>query len=98
MRGRVAVGLSSDTEFNARGKTGGEKTHVLSGDELPAHAHAYGPGVTVPALVTGASAYFFNAPTGPSRLNPFTATDLYGGGAPHNNVQPYQVVNYIIKT
>ena len=38
--GRVPVGVSSsDTDFNAAGKMGGEKTHYLSVSEMPSHSH-----------------------------------------------------------
>ena len=39
LRGRVPVGLSTDTEFNTIGKTGGAKTHTLLSSEIPAHTH-----------------------------------------------------------
>lgn len=38
--GRVAVGYNaSDTDFNAIGKTGGAKTHVLTAAQMPSHNH-----------------------------------------------------------
>lgn len=85
LKGRVPVGLDAvQTEFNALGRAGGSKTHVLSVTELPAQ---------VPAIVTPApGAYYWNANTGQGeRANP-------GGGGAHNNLQPYIVLNYIIKT
>jgi microcystin-dependent protein len=40
LKGKVPVGFdSSQTEFNALGKTGGAKTHTLSVDEMPSHTH-----------------------------------------------------------
>lgn len=39
--GRVPVGVnSSDTDFNAVEKTGGEKTHKLTTAEMPSHEHS----------------------------------------------------------
>lgn len=40
LRGRVPGGYdSTQTEFNALGKTGGEKTHIISASEMPTHSH-----------------------------------------------------------
>ena len=42
--GRTLIGVSSsDTDFNAPNKTGGEKTHILSVDEMPSHTHVQNP-------------------------------------------------------
>lgn len=44
-RGRTAVGRHpSQTEFDTLGKTGGAKTHTLSGAEVPSHSHGGGTG------------------------------------------------------
>src|SRR5574344_1515595 len=41
--GKVPVGYSSsDTAFDAVGKTGGEKTHTLDTTEIPPHSHFSG--------------------------------------------------------
>lgn len=38
-QGRVPVGLSSENDFDELGKTGGEKSHTLTVDEMPSHTH-----------------------------------------------------------
>ena len=40
LRGRVAVGKNAGT-FGALGKTGGEETHTLTTEEMPAHNHTF---------------------------------------------------------
>jgi len=91
-KGKVIVGLdSSQTEFNSLGKTGGEKTHTLTIPEMPSHTHglwtrdAYGGGTSGGTIHWEASS---------SRA---ITTQSTGGGGAHNNLQPYAVVNYIIK-
>ena len=40
VKGKVLVGLDENDEaFNTIGKTGGEKTHTLTVDEMPEHNH-----------------------------------------------------------
>ena len=95
LKGRVAVGYNSaETEFNALGKTGGEKTHTLTIAEMPSHSHNYNlPNPSAPNYMTGGGAYNV-------RIVDFTstATTNTGGGNAHNNLQPYIAINYIIKT
>lgn len=83
--GRVPVGIdTSQTEFNTVQKTGGEKTHTLTETQMPSHNHKLG--------------WFgvFNGGTGTGHPNTwegdspnFKTTTNTGGGAPHNNLQPY---------
>jgi microcystin-dependent protein len=87
-RGRVLVGMdSSQTEFSALGKTGGEKTHILSIAEMPSHTHPQ----TSPTVSSGGNRDTGVAATGSgSRVNGATAAT--GGGGAHNNLQPYSTV------
>ena len=113
LRGRVPVGQDvGQTEFDAIGEKGGEKTHTLTASQLPAHQHMLanpnafafswgavgGTNVYVAnAIATaGAGAPSNNLTTNQNSWNR-TANDG-GGGEPHNNLQPFIVLNYLIKT
>jgi len=95
LKGRVAVGRdNTQVEFDVLGETGGAKTHTLTVNEMPSHTHNLSPGQVVGTGSGGTNAY---APTGnnPQANTGITAT---GGDQPHNNLQPYLVLNYIIKS
>jgi len=94
-KGKVAVGYNSaETEFNALGKTGGEKTHTLTVTEMPSHRHTYQlPNNSDPNFMTGGGIYNVKVVDTTSQN-----TSSTGGGGSHNNLQPYIVLNYIIKT
>ena len=90
--GLTPVGLdTSQTEFNTIGKTGGEKTHQLTVDELP----EFKPTALVDAQtgsVTGSAIVYRVVTDGI-----WYSGDMFqtiGGNQPHNNLQPYQVVAY----
>lgn len=96
LRGRVAVGKSADTEFDALGETGGEKSHTLSAAEsgLPAHVHnvkGYSPNAGTGGLV-GTSTTASKVTDQDSDANSAAAAS-----SAHNNLQPYITLNYIIK-
>lgn len=84
-KGRVVVGRdTAQTEFSATGQTGGEKTHILTVAELPAHHHSL-PANLVPITNTPASSTSNGVTIGASN------TGDAGGGGAHNNLQPYLV-------
>jgi microcystin-dependent protein len=92
IKGRVVVHLNAaDAEFDVLGETGGAKTHTLTTAEMPSHVHAEDIGV-----VGGGGADQTVAQVAQwlsSRQN----TEPTGGGGAHNNLQPYIVLNSIIK-
>lgn len=86
LKGRVPVGLdSNDTDFDTIGETGGEKKHTLTVGEMPS-------GVEVLKYVSQANTWGLYVNNTPYQLQ-----TQGGQGQAHNNLQPYQVVNYIIK-
>lgn len=93
LKGRIPVGFDiNDSNFDTLGETGGEKTHTLNIDEMPSHNH----GTAVTDSSMGAPAGNISMVTGYQKTNGYP-TGLTGGGQAHNNLQPYLVLNYIIK-
>lgn len=89
LKGKVCLGLDeNDEDFNEIGKTGGEKTHTQTIEEMPAHNHSGTPAIYRADAVTQASE--INAQTGRQGYSGST-----GGGQPFNIMQPYEVVGYM---
>jgi microcystin-dependent protein len=95
LKGRTIVGRdTSQTEFDTMGETGGAKTHTLSTPEIPAHTHTY-------VLASSSSSGYLNdtyAGFVPILQSSAANTGSTGGGGAHNNLQPYGVETWIIKT
>lgn len=94
VKGKVLVGLDEDdTDFNTIGKTGGEKTHTLTVDEMPAHNHSakFCEGIGPYASFPRGNG---SVPEWGGSTNTIANT---GEGQAHNILQPYEVVGYMWK-
>lgn len=85
--GRTLVGVdTSDTDFNTVEKTGGEKKHTLTINEMPSHKHQVdydqvwdgGGGTRVLGTTDNGGSWGSD-----------TWVHATGGGQSHNNLQPY---------
>lgn len=92
LKGKFLVGVdSSDTDFETSGKTGGEKTHTLTVDEMPKHTHN---------LKTGGKTNAWKAPNYAlcyqyQEESVFSSTEgigIAGDSQAHNNLPPYMTV------
>lgn len=95
---RVPVGAGDGYEL---GDVGGEVEHILTINEMPQHQHtAYEVGTTKDSANTADPAAY-TAMRSVDRSNLYGSisyTNSSGNSQPHNNMQPYIVVNYIIAT
>ena len=88
LRNRFIVGAGN--EYNI-GDVGGEKTHVLTIDEIPSHTHNYLEvnDMLGSSPLTVAEEFFENVKS--------AATTATGGGQAHENRPPYYALAYIMK-
>lgn len=94
-KGRVLAGMdSSQTEFATAGKTGGEKSHILSRSELPNERIPlnYQNGTQIAFDNGDLSGGYKIQYTAESIASANLVTEPLGAGAAHNNLQPYITV------
>jgi len=103
MRGRVGVGYGDGdgdgTALTARnlGGSGGEENHKLTLNEMPIHNHSGSTGITAGANTgkTGTTGGL-TSDVADDGSHSHTIPDA-GGDVPHNNMQPFLVIRYLIK-
>jgi microcystin-dependent protein len=90
MRANVPAGYkAADTNMGYYGQKGGEATHTLTTPEIPSHTHTYD------GLVGGTGAGW----SGSASTSTGTETSgSTGGGGAHNNLSPFLVLLFIVKT
>jgi microcystin-dependent protein len=99
MRGKVSVAAGQGTiggvPLSVRniGSVGGEENHTLTLNEIPAHTHTYDKSNAVQNINAPDAAGITAANETTTAVNSGSA----GGGAAHNVMQPFLVLNHIIK-
>ena len=108
MHAGQGAGLSDRT----LGESAGEETHTLIQTEMPQHQHQVNPACSAedadraaaknnfPAspfsTVGGAAVNAYTGAASPNTTMGATTSAVAGGSQPHNNLQPYLAVNFII--
>jgi len=102
MRGRIPIGTGSGPGLSPRtiGQRSGAESVTLTTNELPSHTHTMQgstqtanidiPTNAVPAITADAS---YKSMGVTATMKPTTAA---GSSSPHNNLMPFQCINYII--
>lgn len=95
MKGRTIVGRDAGQgEFDTLNEQGGEKAVTLTEAQMPSHVHQLFSGTGGGGLIANAGIGDIGNAQGQALA---TNTGAKGGGASHTNLQPYIVLNYIIR-
>jgi len=97
LQGRMP--LHQGLGFNV-GQAGGEQTHTLTAQEMPAHVHvpmaSTGTAVGSPSGASwAAGTHAMYGTTADVAMNPAAVANT-GGSQPHDNMPPYLVLNVVI--
>lgn len=95
--GRAIIGTSPGAgpiSQRTRGDIGGSETHLLTVEELPSHTHQQ----TVWNTEGGGGWSLSGVYNTQGIVNTTQTTGTTGGDEPHNNMQPFVVLLYCIKT
>ena len=90
--GRVPVGKAGSGTFDTLGATGGAETHTLTLNEIPSHNHNNGSYQYLLLSNGSATIADTDSTSGEPNLASQGAIAAAGGGAAHNNLQPYITV------
>jgi microcystin-dependent protein len=99
LRGRAPIHVGGS--FDVQGQVGGEQSHTLTQSEMPAHNHFVQAQPALGTQLPAAGAFLAQASNvyrtldNLTTLQPGTIGNV-GGSQPHNNMQPYLVLNYVI--
>jgi len=81
---------SSDADYNAIGKLGGEKTHILTIAELAAHTHTYNTYANIGTYMSTTGIKTFGV------VSAKTGNTPAGTAAAHENRPPYKTLYYVM--
>jgi microcystin-dependent protein len=106
MQGNVAMfwGQSPGTSNYDLGQMGGSPSVTLIQSEMPVHTHNITANIGLATLAVGNTNLSYARASGGNAykgapgnvpLNP-TSISIAGGSLPHNNMQPYLALNYVI--
>lgn len=99
LRGRVPLHVGAGYSL---GETGGVEQVTLTTNQIPAHGHQLVASTDVPTLSSPANALpgqaankLYRVPGSTAQMSASTLAPT-GGSQPHDNMQPYVAINYII--
>jgi microcystin-dependent protein len=105
LQGRAPIhfGQGSGLQNYGIGQSGGVESVTLNTQQIPSHAHMYMASADAANQITGQNgvvaappslAMYFNAPPDQALNN--ASLQYAGGNQPHDNMQPYLVISFII--